>query len=297
MIRFPSLFSSLSFLALAVSAPVTLAAPKSAPVQKATPPVQINGQIFVVTEGHESVKLALVMVGQISESDIVKVNGAWKTEVEKRRLLLSQQLADVSQQLRDSKRTLDTLKEERQRAGEKSIECAMTISTTSPRYHEEFAQCSARPDIKEAQEKAVSLQARLFDGQLDKQIVALRGQLNSLMGEFDKMSLPIVPLDAYQDHITAVVKSDADGKFSFSYKPDQKVVLFAQSSRRVGTSSENYRWLVRLPARRSSDSLQLMLANDNMDVSGCSTCVTHVVSLDPYPDVETLRGQLRDKLL
>lgn len=297
MIRLPLLGRFLPFWLMAVSLSAVLAAPKPIPAQKVAAPVQINGQIFVVTEGQQSIKLALVSIGQISESEIVNVNTQWKSAIEKRRLAISQRLADVSLQLRQQTRVLDELKEERSRAGEKSIECAMTISSTSPRYQEEFAQCSARPDIKEAQERAIALQARIYGGPLEKEIAGLRSQLKQLIAEFDFASTPVVPLEAYQERITATIKSDSDGKFAFSYEPDTKMILFAKSSRRVGASDEHYRWLVRLPVVRSSDSVQIMLANDNMDVSGCADCVSHVVSLDPYPNVELLRSQLREKAL
>jgi len=64
-------------------------------------------------------------------------------------------------------------------------------------------------------------------------------------------------------------KSDADGRFLLAL-PKGKYVIVANSSRKVGDSTESYQWLVKIDVTQSGD---LMLSNDNMLDTQCKECI------------------------
>jgi hypothetical protein len=259
----------------------------------AAPAVQVEGQIFVVTNGHESVKLALVSLSLLSEDEVEWANRMFLEGVENRRREISAKLVEAGHELHELNRYRNALKEEQRVAADKSIECALTIPTTSPRYETDLAACNSRPEIQAAQEKARQLHAQIYGGGLEQRIMGLQKQATGLISEYDATSTQTIPLYAYLDRAVHMTKTDADGKFKLSYDQGRQQVLLASSSRLVGASTESYQWLVRLPQQPSSARVELMLANDNLDGSHCGTCLRHEVVLAPSPEVEAIRQEVR----
>ena len=69
----------------------------------------------------------------------------------------------------------------------------------------------------------------------------------------------------------AIGKTDGDGRFAVKLSAGNYVAV-ASAQRDVGRSTETYHWLVRFRVPLEGDAL--LLSNDNMHDTGCSSCVT-----------------------
>jgi hypothetical protein len=67
----------------------------------------------------------------------------------------------------------------------------------------------------------------------------------------------------------AIVKTDADGKFSLQISQKGEFTLVAQAQRQVSDNTEKYFWLVRVHSDGKSE-MQVMLSNDNLITANSS---------------------------
>jgi len=103
---------------------------------------------------------------------------------------------------------------------------------------------------------------------LDWEIVVAKGQ-NSLLSSSDPNarelsdSLDDVKYDGYKNLPEPLysVKTDADGKFILKKLPKDDFRLFAIGSRKVGSNTEHYVWVIEAKDVRGKD--QLFLSSDN----------------------------------
>jgi hypothetical protein len=71
--------------------------------------------------------------------------------------------------------------------------------------------------------------------------------------------------DYFSDFSPAIAQktiSDSDGKFSFSYPPDKSFAIFARAQRAILNKTETYYWLIDAPT--GSKAFQILLSNNNL---------------------------------
>ena len=74
------------------------------------------------------------------------------------------------------------------------------------------------------------------------------------------------PADIYFENFSPSILqktlTDADGKFSFSYRSGESLTLFAKAERVIGDKTEKYYWMVNAPSE--VEKVQLFLSNKNV---------------------------------
>lgn len=211
--------------------------------------VNISGQVFVVTQGKESIKLALVKVSAITEKDIIQyLNASHGNGLEQQKILLPE--------LEFAKKESDMASAERASADREFDEAkdrwiAASYSNDKHAYDDAYNKASnnmfALASIsgkKSGSYKAIKNKSDYFD---------------SPKYYFENLPTPI-----------GISKTDADGKFTLSLPPG-KYAIAATSSREVFKNTESYYWLVWVNI--SSPNQSLMLSNDNLFETKCDECV------------------------
>jgi hypothetical protein len=239
---------------------------------------EINGQVFVVTKGRDTIKLSLTDVAAYSEEEFaaaLKVVADHPKRVEMRSAIV-----DANKMLKNMRDEGPALKSdyEAKRAAAESMEVSLSaqLATVSQQVDEavktkgRFSQAievsigGERVPIEQAKGK-LELAADAVQKNIDGQ-EAMVGNLMSHLAAMDSVEWNFAhfPSAKYTN------KTDAEGKFALRV-PAGRYVLAARSSRAVFDKSEQYHWLVKVDA--STDARQVFLSNDNFFETECGTCV------------------------
>lgn len=200
--------------------------------------VKITGQVFVVTQERENIKLALVEIYAIPEKVMMKYINARNT-------IRLEQLKTINTEIKTAYTEINLLEDE----SRKVVDSYSKMSFDNPEHkasHEHWEELS----------------------------LIIKNKLDALMepaNKSDYLTGPGIYFESLPSPITKS-KTDADGKFTLSL-PVGKYVIAAKSSRAVYEGDENYYWIVLLNA--SSPNQSLMLSNDNLFESECNECIKH----------------------
>ena len=193
----------------------------------------LSGQVFVVTQGRENVKLALVEVIAISESEMAEHLKKQRVKAVEQRKLLAPQLV----------------------AGEKAARASAQHFFGSESSIDRIKQLGYEgPDWLSRSEHAP------VNTILDFHI---------LTRKFESLDTPAYYLSGLPPP-AGVGKTDADGKFTLKV-PSGRHVIVAMSSRKVLAKTENYVWAVRVDT--ASAVQPLILSNDNQFETTCKDCL------------------------
>lgn len=204
---------------------------------------EITGQIFVVTQGKDNIKLALVTVGAIPQEEFDQFLKAKQSEKLKQQEPLQMKYREVKNKKIDSMSDVP--------GGGFSFSYEWNKSTI------ELPTSNKR--------KAMIDQAIKENAMIDE----ARAKAKAVIAEyeaFDKADFLLAGMPAPK--LTS--KTDADGKFALKL-PSGKYVITASSSREVFSSTETYHWLVAVEA--SNIKQPLILSNDNLLETKCNECV------------------------
>lgn len=211
----------------------------------------ISGQVFVVTQGKENIKLALVEISAISEKDIIQyLNAKHSNGLEQQKGLMP----DL-----DSAKKAAFLASNALNRAEKEYELVFDrMGVAATKDHEEFN------NLVEVERQLADKKSKLSDtadlkSNAYRKMKSKFDYFDSAEYYFEKLPTPI-----------SIGKTDADGKFTLSL-PAGKYVIAATSSRKVFKDTESYHWLVWVDT--SSPNQSLMLSNDNLFETKCKECV------------------------
>lgn len=181
-------------------------------------PVTVAGQVFIVTQGRENIKLALVEVALIPDTSV-------------RRHLAALREVGAQQQV-PLKPTLDSLTLAAQRA-DSELRVQVNASLAGP------------TSLKQGM-RFLAASERASDAQEAHRAFAAK---------YEAYNSPEYYLDKLPQ-ATSMAKTDADGKFAMSVPPGRYVVL-ATTTRSVAKGLERYDWLVNVDASSAVPSLLL----------------------------------------
>lgn len=185
---------------------------------------QLHGQVFIVTEGGESIKLALTNIMLYKPSDIETAKAAYSKADEPRQ-------ADLQKRKKDLNAEYESLMQEPNKiqqtyAGrENSLEAESAVSGLK---------------LKIA---AIKLETARFERDYYRRDDSLF---------FQQLPAPV-----------ATATTDADGKFDLSLSKNGRFALAAMNTRSVGENTEKYFWLVWV-SLEGQQSKTLMLSNRNL---------------------------------
>jgi len=199
---------------------------------------QIAGQVFVVTQAKENVKLALVTVGAIPQEEFDQYLNAKKNKKLGQQQLLLTKYEEAKSDLKSSDARYEwynfLLKDLPSRS----------LTEKSRKHYKGIIKDLAAVEVAIAKDKAVIAEYEAFD-----------------KAEFLFEGLPTPKV---------ISKTDADGKFTLNL-PKGKYVITANSSRALLGSLETYHWLVTVDT--SNINQPIMLSNDNLLETRCNECV------------------------
>jgi len=210
---------------------------------------KLDGDVFIVTQSAENVKLGLVEVRVLPYEET-------KTAIAKTKAQADREVANLQPKLDAAREALASAerREEATRAEDDAVRNRWIAGTGS------FEASNAALDRWMAATTVVS-STKSAVGELEKQARSW----NSGALYFASLPSPV-----------ASVKTDADGKFSIPLDRTATVVLAASATRRLPDKTENYYWLVTV-SLDGQPSRRIFLSNDNLATSDSKDSLLHVV--------------------
>jgi hypothetical protein len=204
----------------------------------------LTGQVFIVTRSGESVRLGLVTVAAIPDSSISRFVALKRSNAAEEEGRLARDLSAADSAVAAAEREMASMAEKTRRVQEKYIKGEIDT--------DQWLKARSVGDGKERKEFAEN----------HREEVRGRAKYWRSAGfYFDGLPAAV-----------AVTKTDADGKFTLRIQWEGGVVLAAEASRELVSTTEKYHWLVRVP-ESVRESGSIMLSNDNVISSGSPTSV------------------------
>jgi hypothetical protein len=200
---------------------------------------ELNGEVFIVTNSGQSVKLGLVEVIAIKEDDINKCKNDKKTEWVNKSQEVARQYASSEQEYDLSNALLKS-------------QAVLLAVTGTKGYKEEAKQLEIyeknQPNIKAAFQKVKS--------------------------EYDNFRKGGFLPDCTTNNILAKSTTNADGKFTMKV-PNEKIAIFASSKRKIFDETEEYYWLNWV----EKDENNIIISNNNTYETSCPSCIVKLSEL------------------
>jgi multidrug resistance efflux pump len=231
-------------------------APRKIPPTKSA---EFAGQVFVVTEGRQTIKLSLVELQAIPESALL-------VHLEKTRRALAEERALIDAKVEEAQRSVEEAanREKAAREAEKTESKARTDAMfASMRNRQWNSERSREHAAAEVAGMRAALDAR------DEAEAKRRAYLELLKQQ--RLLRNPSAFFANLPKPAARTKTDADGRFRLPVPPGKHVIA-AHSDRRLLNGTEEYFWLLSVDS--ASPDQALMLTNDNLVQSRCSECVS-----------------------
>lgn len=229
----------------------------------ASKPSSITGQVFVVTQGRESIKLALVEVLAIPEQEFLQ-----QIEASKKLKLDVESAAALAKQEYDQADNNFHLAEENYRLAENAVREAYKKEHGSIYDTSFWGNGEIKDDYMKQRELALVRPAEVIASSK-----ANRSEKSNSVSAAEALVRPFITGKYYFASLPTgfASKTDADGRFALNL-PAGKYVVAAKSSRRVSRySEEDYYWLIYV--NTTSKNQSLMLSNDNLFKTQCNECV------------------------
>ncbi len=241
---------------------------------------QVSGQVFIVTQGRDNVRLGLVSVQLLRASEVQSHVKLLRTRFDSLRAvakmrneesiqaaadqlqanlgrldslksLLRPKLALVERQLLNARYVAATLREQSVTADKRYADAHMKGIMNNPSFR-----VGDEPAEKELRERD-SIQEKALVAEEDAK--RLEAQATELRRKLSQSAEAPVPELATAEPLTsaevfrelpkplATSQTDADGRFSIKLPGNGSYALAAQAERLLPSGSEKYFWLVRLP--------------------------------------------------
>jgi hypothetical protein len=199
----------------------------------------IDGQVFIVTAGGPSIKLALVQVAAVSQGDIQKHIADTDASLVAERTKIDATVMELTQAIERDRRSLGPAKWEAGKGGfgwwmMRGPGVGKNGATEWPKFH------ALEQRLAKNEERA-------------RPVLSRQNYLRSAAPYFVTLPSPI-----------ATAKTDADGRFQLNIPDEGDYALVASSSRLVFNTTEKYLWIVRVKPQDSKATL----SNDNLTTAG-----------------------------
>lgn len=191
---------------------------------------KLNGEVFIVTQGGQNIKLGLVTFRVIPEADILAFINKKSAEALSEMYKMIPIYNKAKQEANEAKDAED-----------KALQRMLRMMNAGEPYNKQVD--------KDRLDKLV-----IWKSKLDR-LAILQAELNNYKsGKFYFNGLP--------DGIE-VAKTNADGKFTIPMKRNVKYALAAQAQRTIGDSKEEYYWLIWVSLENNTLK-NIILSNDNL---------------------------------
>lgn len=258
--------------------------------------IDVHGEVFIVTNGRQNIKLGLVEITAIPEDEIQpfveKKLAAINSEFSKYKSLDQSNSAQVqnAQRAFDSSKTrydllngqADTARAAANKAEEDASNSIAVAGYDSPQDVSAYQAAVLKAETLKRRADQLTTQLDTARSDLDVKRAALTTATSGSRDQFKKVIELLeserlfegVPLDGPK----AVTNSD--GQFSIKLRANRRYVIAAKAQRRVFDSTEHYYWLVWVSAY-GDQTKSVMLTNNNLIGEGSSDAVFKPQELIP----------------
>jgi hypothetical protein len=188
-------------------------------------PTTLAGQVFIVTQGGDNVKLGDIEILLVEKSQV-------RSFLQKKEPIIESEIASKKQELAVARED-----DNKRFAAHKAEEA---------KYEHSQYSLEAWNEKTRVFQLWSAAYARL--GAAEKTLQYVESAENYLMG--------------FSPVITQKTTSDADGRFSFVYPRDKALTIYASAQRSLLNGTEKYYWLVDAPT--NAEMVQVFLSNNNL---------------------------------
>ncbi len=203
----------------------------------------LQGQIFIVTNGRDNIKLGLVTVKLYNYDDISSYLVKRKTEYG--------ELVNKEKQLVDTAKAAANNAKQSADNAEQNENNTLNAYTAAP--YDDPNQSSLEAANQQAQDES-NQASEAYRSADESYREAINQSKDALAGSFFFENLPTP---------NQTTQTDADGKFTFEIPENGQYVVAAQAQRDVIDSTEYYYWMIQVSLNGAS-SKSMMLSNDNL---------------------------------
>jgi hypothetical protein len=212
-------------------------------------PIQVSGQIFIVTAGRNAIKLPLVSVFAYEKNEAINQISIINSSNESRKNFLGTEFLTQKKKIEDIENEMNDTERNRIQAQSNWSNSLGTTSSSSNK--EKYDEISSHY----------------------RSLIGIKGEeqakLNSLVREFAELTGPKNYINKLQNY-KSIGKSDIDGLFTLNLLPGNYAIV-AMSSRSIGRSTELYYWIIEKTIKDNSE--KIILSNDNIFGSNCQECI------------------------
>ena len=212
---------------------------------------ELTGEVFVVASSGQSVKLGLVEVTAFPEEKLTNCINEKKSYWETKNKKLLDEYTSAQESL-------------------ESYRVSFRIHKAAIEMHI-LALEAGKKDTKE-EENHLNENIKTLPAKEAKYEKA-SNDLNTIKKEYNLFKKGYFVADCVTTDIIAKATTNADGQFSMIV-PNQKMALFASSSRNVLGDTEDYYWLIWV----DKEEKHIMFSNNNTYETQCPTCIVKLTN-------------------
>ncbi|MGQ0430351.1 MAG: hypothetical protein ACT4UQ_10505 [Gammaproteobacteria bacterium] len=230
---------------------------------------ELSGEVFIVTQGGPSIKLGLVTVVAIPESEINK--HIQERQLAARAFARGQEpkIAAAEKAVSDAQDALVAAQTARPKSDSDGDTAYLACLQTS----------ATRGECRDKRNSQRLSELRSIVAQIEQRKFVLKNRLDELTELQAAVAGTNESAFYFQDLPAgfATAKSNSDGQFTMSVPTTGRFALAASASRRVIGNTEEYYWLV-WESLEGKATKKVMLSNDNLTTSESSDSVLFVPS-------------------
>jgi len=206
----------------------------------------LTGEVFVVTNSGQSIKLGLVEVIAFSEKDLTTC--------------VNERMSDWTTKNQDLFKEYKLAQEDLKRQQDSLFINRVLIEQNT--YAIELGEKYTKEEKKKLEELIRNYPLIMVE------FKNRENKLNSLKKQYEQFKKGFFIMDCVKTNIVTKAITNADGQLSMKV-PNEKIALFATSSRNIINEPEEYYWLIWV----DKDIKHVMLSNNNLYETLCQTCI------------------------
>ncbi len=219
----------------------------------------MSGQVFIVTQARENVKLGLVTVALFADSTIRRHIAAKQATATAQRAALEAQIVGIRASIPETRRRVKMAIEAEDAARVKHYDAA------EHRYSDKLRGIEYWQSIMDATSREMERQ-RAAAGNWERQGRTRAAAIVSLQAKQQALDSAPYYLEGLPNPL-ARTQTDADGEFVLKVPHRGSFVLVAHAQRQVGYSTEEYTWFALIPDE-ARNGAKVLLSNETLTTGG-----------------------------
>jgi hypothetical protein len=219
----------------------------------------LSGQVFIVTQGADNVKLGDVEILLIEKTQVTDF-------LHKKQPAIDSEIATKQQELTKLEQGVVTVflktNADYVKAESEFDELQKQFDDQLARMNQAVKDYSNNPDHADAVSSDAEAKSKVIQLKMQSALDQMKAAKSAAMKSLKNHP---TAADYFEDFLPVIAQktiSDADGKFSFVYPRDKSFAIFTSAQRMVLNKTEKYYWLVNTPA--NAESVQIFLSNNNL---------------------------------